>query len=162
MGDYKPGEHPNSRANLLQQPPKGAQRKGAYASMKTKKKQKQMRGVIEYLINLPLQPGKPQILKNIMEAKTKNLTVFEGMAVAQIKKALSGDTRAFRALAEIIIQSKNSVDLTREIDRSVDDKIHEAMIKSLNKQGEQLSIPGEIIFEEDELDGDDDGTGADE
>jgi len=44
--------------------------------------------------------------------------------------------------------------------KSLDEKIHEAMMKSLNNQGEQLSIPAEVVYEEDELDGDEDGPGA--
>jgi hypothetical protein len=44
--------------------------------------------------------------------------------------------------------------------KSLDEKIHEAMMKSLINQGDQLSIPAEVVFEEDELDGEDDGTGA--
>ncbi|MDD5292863.1 MAG: terminase small subunit [Candidatus Izemoplasmatales bacterium] len=44
--------------------------------------------------------------------------------------------------------------------KSLDEKIHEVMMKSLINQDDQLSIPAGVVFEEDELDGEDDGTGA--
>lgn len=101
MPTYKPGENPNSLKNLLPRPPAGAARKGAYAANKAKKRKRQMREAVEYLLTLPVQGGsKPQKLKYILEAKTKNLTVIEAMVVAQIKKAVNGDTKAFNALLD--------------------------------------------------------------
>jgi hypothetical protein len=101
LAEYEKGQHPNSRANLLPKPPQWATRKGAYASMKAKKKQKQIRDIVGYLLELPVSGGKVEKLRNILEAKTKNLTVIETITVAQIKKAVSGDTRAFEALIDV-------------------------------------------------------------
>ncbi len=49
---------------------------------------------------MPVQPGNTHTIRNILEAKSKNLSVMEAMVVAQIKKAVSGDTTAFKALIE--------------------------------------------------------------
>ena len=143
---YARGQHPNSRKNLLAQPPAGAQRKGGYAAMKSKKKKKDIREVVEYLLNIPVQKGATKKLKNIMEAREKNLTVVEAMAVAQIKKAVAGDTRAFNALLDATTREPFK---TNEVDpeRVTTDDI---LIEELQKRNVQIMIPEDVTFEEDE------------
>lgn len=102
MEDYPQGMHPNSLKNLLPKPPQGAQRKGGIARKKQEIKRKQIRDIVEYLINLPVNEGKVDKIKNIMEAKSRNLTVVEMMTIAQIKKAFTGDTKAFEAVTNIL------------------------------------------------------------
>lgn len=122
--------HPNSLKNLLPKPPQGAQRKGGIARVKQEKKRKQIRDIVEFLINLPVNDGKVDRLKSIMDAKSKNLTVVEMMTIAQIKKAFSGDTRAFEAVTNIIRENsgfEKTYDISNE--RSVNDKILSALIE---------------------------------
>lgn len=146
--DYKPGTNPNSLKNLLPKPPAGAARKGAYAANKAKKRKRQMREAVEYLLTLPVQDGsKPQKLKNILEAKTKNLTVIEAMVVAQIKKAVTGDTKAFNALLDIY--GKQQVESTNDYEFVSDEE--DRLMEALQSRQIQVAIPDNITFEEDEL-----------
>jgi hypothetical protein len=128
MSDYAQGKNPNSLANLLPQPPEGAQRKGAYAAHRIKHKNKQIKDVIQYLINLPINEGKPQELKNIMQAKTKNLAVIDAMVVAQIKKAVTGDTRAFTALIDAVARKELITESEISNTKSADDILLEALM----------------------------------
>ncbi|MFA5753586.1 MAG: hypothetical protein WC910_11010 [Bacteroidales bacterium] len=100
MAEEKRGQHPNSRKNLVAQPSKEACIAGGKAAAKKRVKNRQIKDTVRYLLNLPVQPGNTQTIKNILEAKSKNLSVMEAMVVAQIKKAVSGDTTAFKALIE--------------------------------------------------------------
>ena len=100
MAEEKRGQHPNSRKNLVAQPSKEACIAGGKAATKKRVKNRQIKDTVRYLLNLPVQPGNTQTIKNILEAKSKNLSVMEAMVVAQIKKAVSGDTTAFKALIE--------------------------------------------------------------
>ena len=138
MAEYAPGKHPNSQANLLSKPPKWAQRKGAYASMKTKKKQKQIRDIVGYLLELPVNGGKVEKLKNILEAKTKNLTVIETITVAQIKKAVSGDTRAFEALIDVAYNNNY-----KEMEEAIQGG-HEAIAEFINGVDDHQTTDTEI------------------
>jgi hypothetical protein len=100
MSEDKRGQHPNSRKNLVAQPSKEACIAGGKAATKKRVKNRQIKETVQYLLNLPVQPGNTHTIRNILEAKSKNLSVMEAMVVAQIKKAVSGDTTAFKALIE--------------------------------------------------------------
>lgn len=94
--------HPNSLKNLLPRPPQSAYSKGGTASVKVRRERKLIKEVVEQLLSLPVNSGRVDTIKNIVEAKNKNLTVIEMMTIAQIKKAFSGDTRAFEAVINVI------------------------------------------------------------
>jgi hypothetical protein len=146
MAEFGIGQNPNSKANLLPNFPPGAQKKGAYASMRAKKKKRELREVTEYLLSLPINPGRVEVMKSIMDAKSKNLSVLDAMVVAQIKKAVSGDTKAFRALSEIALIEKTAVDTTRQ---STDDRLLVALQSRVTLADE----PDGTTYEEDLEDG---------
>lgn len=150
MSTYKPGQHPNSKKNLLSKPPKGAARKGAYAAMAAKKKKKEIRDVLEYLLHIPIQPGRTKKLKSIIESKSKNMTVFEGMAVAQIKKALAGDTKAFKALVEVMGREKDVEEY--QVQHDTDQRLIEAMQDRVIEN--EIQEQEDVTFEEDQYDDD--------
>jgi hypothetical protein len=85
-------------------------------------------------------------MKSIMDAKSKNLSVLDAMVVAQIKKAVSGDTKAFRALSEIALIEKTAVDTTRQ---STDDRLLVALQSRVTLADE----PDGTTYEEDLEDG---------
>lgn len=98
---YKQGHHPNSRKNLLKEPPQDARVRGGINSGEVRKKKRELQEVIRYLMDLPVREGDLDELTNLIEAKNKNLTVRESMVLAQIRKALSGDTQSFKAVADL-------------------------------------------------------------
>jgi hypothetical protein len=138
------GTNPNSLKNLLPRPPEGAQRKGALASNKAKKRKREIREITEYLLGLPVQPGRAEKIKNLVDAKTKNLSVVEAITIAQIKKAFTGDTKAYLALMDTAHREK--LDLT-PIDNQVstDDRLYQALAERVITPEE----PEGIQYEED-------------
>ena len=74
-----------------------AGRKGGIASGEAKRRKKAMRERLEVLLELPLKSGKRADLdniKNLTALKGANITVEDAMMLAQIQKALKGDTAA--------------------------------------------------------------------
>lgn len=72
-------------------------RKGGIASGEAKRKKKAMRERLEILLEMPLKSGKGvdlESIKNFAALKGKNITVQDAMMIAQIQKALRGDTTA--------------------------------------------------------------------
>lgn len=72
-------------------------RKGGIASGKKRREKKAMKETLETLLQMPLKSGKATDLdeiKNIAALKGKNITVQEAIMLAQIQKAMKGDTKA--------------------------------------------------------------------
>ena len=72
-------------------------RKGGIASGEAKRAKKAMRERLEILLDLPMKSGKGvdiETIKNYAALKGKNITVQDAMMIAQIQKALRGDTTA--------------------------------------------------------------------
>ena len=67
------------------------------ASGKARREKKAMKDTLASLLSMPLKDGKASDLdsiKNIAAIKGKNITVQEAIMLAQIQKAMKGDTRA--------------------------------------------------------------------
>ncbi len=72
-------------------------RKGGIASGEAKRRKKAMRERLEILLEMPIKSGKGadiEAIKNFAALKGKNITVEDAMMIAQIQKALKGDTTA--------------------------------------------------------------------
>ena len=72
-------------------------RKGGIASGEAKRAKKAMRERLEILLELPMKAGREadiETIKNFAALKGKNITVQDAMMIAQIQKALKGDTTA--------------------------------------------------------------------
>ena len=72
-------------------------KKGGIASGESKRKKKAMRDRLEILLSMPMKSGRTadvEAIKNFAELKGKNITVEDAMMIAQIQKALKGDTTA--------------------------------------------------------------------
>jgi len=72
-------------------------RKGGIASGIAKRNKKAMRERLEILLEMPLKDGKSydiEAIKSFAALKGKNITVQDAMMIAQIQKALKGDTNA--------------------------------------------------------------------
>lgn len=71
--------------------------KGGKASGKARREKKAMKETLETLLTMNLQAGtgdEIETIQSIAELKGKNISVQEAIMLAQIKKAMKGDTRA--------------------------------------------------------------------
>lgn len=72
-------------------------KKGGIASGKARRDKKAMKETLETLLNMPLKVGKAadiDEIKSIAALEDKNITVQEAIILAQIQKAIKGDTKA--------------------------------------------------------------------
>lgn len=70
---------------------------GGIASGKARREKKAMKETLALLLSMPLQAGDAadiEEIQNYAAIKGKNITVQEAIMMAQIKKAVKGDTRA--------------------------------------------------------------------
>lgn len=105
-----------------------AGKKAGVASGIAKRRKKLMRESLEILCQLPAKGGRAtdvESIKNFAELKGKNITVEQAMLIAQIKKALGGDTKAIEFIRDTMGQkpvdekkvetTSNDVNLLAEI-----------------------------------------------
>ena len=81
--------------------------KGGKASVEARRRKKLMRENLEILCQLPAKGGRAtdvESIKNFAELKGKNITVEQAMLIAQIKKALGGDTTALTFIRDTMGQ----------------------------------------------------------
>lgn len=72
-------------------------KKGGIASGETKRKKKALKERLEILLEMPMKQGREadiEAIRNFAALKGKNITVQDAMMLAQIQKALKGDTQA--------------------------------------------------------------------
>lgn len=67
---------------------------GGIASGVARRRKRDMQQTLNMLLDLPLKKGKLQQIRNLSEVKGKNITAEQAILLAQINKALKGDTRA--------------------------------------------------------------------
>ena len=70
---------------------------GGIASGKARREKKAMKDTLAMLLSMPLNEGstdRVEEIQNLASVKGKNITVQEAIMLAQIKKAMKGDTRA--------------------------------------------------------------------
>jgi hypothetical protein len=102
------GKNPNSLANLKDinenvspEAKVEAGKKGGVASGEARRRKKEMKDIIRYMFELGVKNGKTaDDFKSLEDTKGKNLTVGEALVLAQLKKALNGDTRAMEFLRD--------------------------------------------------------------
>ena len=89
---------------------------GGEASVKSRRKKKAMRESLEILLEMKIKPGKEcdvESIKSFAELKGKNITVEQAMLIAQIQKALKGDTSALAFIRDTSGQAPGQkVDIT--------------------------------------------------
>ncbi len=72
-------------------------RKGGIASGKARREKRNMQETLKLLLNLTMNDGeatKPEDIKSLADVKGANLTVDQAILLAQIKKAIKGDTQS--------------------------------------------------------------------
>lgn len=93
-------------------------KKGGIASGKARRAKKAMRETLETLLYMPMKDGAYsdiEKIKSIASIKGKNITVQEAIMLAQIQKAVKGDTKAATFVRDTAGQNP-----TTKIDADVD------------------------------------------
>ena len=75
-------------------------RKGGKKSGEVRRAKKEMRDLVADILQMNIKAGTPQDFKNLAESKGKNISVNEALVLAQVKKAMAGDTKAFAFLLQ--------------------------------------------------------------
>ena len=93
--------------------------KGGVASGKARREKKLMRETLETLLGMPLKNGKSasvEDIKSLAAVKGKNISVQEAILIAQVQKAMKGDTRAAEYVRDTIGQKPvDSVDMNMNL-----------------------------------------------
>ena len=82
-------------------------KKGGIASGKARREKKLMRETLDILLSMPLKNGKladVDDIRSFAAIKGKNISVQEAIVIAQIQKAMKGDTRAAEYVRDTIGQ----------------------------------------------------------
>lgn len=82
-------------------------RKGGIASGKARREKKLFRETLEALLTMPMKDGKDvsvDAIKNFAGIKGANISVQEAILIAQVQKAMKGDTRAAEYVRDTIGQ----------------------------------------------------------
>ena len=75
-------------------------RKAGIASGKAKREKKLMKELVLEILDMNIKAGKPEDFKNLADSKGKNISVGQATVLAQVKKAMNGDTRAMEFLRD--------------------------------------------------------------
>lgn len=94
-------------------------RKGGIKSGEAKRRKKEMKEALGILLGMKLKPGKGadiEAIKDFASIKGQNITVQDALLVAQIQKAMKGDTQALTFLRDTSGQKPDeNVNLTGAI-----------------------------------------------
>ena len=90
-------------------------RAGGIASGIARREKKKMRETLEILLSMPMKNGKftdVESIRNFAALKGKNISVQDAIMIAQIQKAMKGDTKAAEYVRDTIGQKPvDSVDM---------------------------------------------------
>lgn len=94
-------------------------RAGGIASGKSRREKKLMRETLDMLLSMPMKNGKFADVENIRSfaaLKGKNISVQEAILIAQVQKAMKGDTRAAEYVRDTMGQKPtDSVDMNMNV-----------------------------------------------
>ena len=119
---------------------------GGKRSGETRRNKKAMKESLDILLNMPLKSGKQcdvDAVKNFAALKGKNITVEQAMLIAQIQKALKGDTQALTFLRDTSGQKpEDNLNVVGQIDTSNPyDELTVDELKALAKKCEEDAEP---------------------
>lgn len=121
------GTNPNSKNNLKpinenvsHEGKVEAGRKGGIASGESRRRKKEMREMIQDIFEIGIKKGKVvDEINSLEDAKGKNLTVGQALILAQVKKAMAGDTKAMEFLRDTMGQKPtNKQEITATVTES--------------------------------------------
>lgn len=106
-------------------------RVGGVKSGETKRRKKEMREIVDILFSTPMKSGKlttAEQIKNFADIKGKNIDIGTAIIIAQINKALKGDTQSATFLRDTAGQKPKenvNVDLDLPVILSGEDEIED-------------------------------------
>jgi hypothetical protein len=80
-------------------------KKGGKASGVARREKKALKTTLEMLLSMPLEDGKLEDvdkIKSLASLEGKNISVQEAIVLKALQRALSGDIKAFKAIADIM------------------------------------------------------------
>ena len=86
---------------------KAIARKGGIASGKARREKKLMRETLDIILSMPMKNGKNadvESIRSFAALKGKNISVQEAILIAQVQKAMKGDTKAAEYVRDTIGQ----------------------------------------------------------
>lgn len=93
--------------------------KGGIASGKARREKKLMRETLDMLLSMPIKNGKladVDDIRSFAAIKGKNISVQEAIMIAQIQKAMKGDTKAAEYVRDTIGQKPvDSIDMSMNL-----------------------------------------------
>lgn len=108
----------NEFANMTPEQRRENGRKGGIASGEAKRAKKAMKERLEVLLEMSLKSGRGvdiEAVKNFADLKGKNITVQDALIIAQIQKALKGDTNA-----AVFVRDTAGQNPTQKIETDID------------------------------------------
>lgn len=98
---------------------KAIARKGGIASGKARREKKLLRETLDMLLSMPIKNGKladVDEIRSFAAIKGKNISVQEAIMIAQIQKAMKGDTKAAEYVRDTIGQKPvDSIDMNMNL-----------------------------------------------
>lgn len=88
-------------------------RKGGKASGVARREKKALKATLEMLMSMPIEEGKLdeiELIKSFGALNGKNISVQEAVVMSALQKAMNGDIKAFKAIAEIMNDKASSND----------------------------------------------------
>jgi hypothetical protein len=82
-------------------------RKGGIASGKARREKKLMRETLDIILSMPMKNGKNadvESIRSFAALKGKNISVQEAILIAQVQKAMKGDTKAAEYVRDTVGQ----------------------------------------------------------
>lgn len=82
-------------------------KKGGIASGKARREKKLMRETLDIILSMPMKNGKNadvESIRSFAALKGKNISVQEAILIAQVQKAMKGDTKAAEYVRDTIGQ----------------------------------------------------------
>ena len=137
----KSGTNPNSKKNLkpiqeniTPEQQREISSKGGKASAEAKRQRKEMREMIQDIFEIGIKKGKvADDIKSLEDAKGKNLTVGQALVLAQVKKAMTGDTRALEFLRDTMGEKPTN---KQEIKATIVDSPLQGILEQLKDEEE--------------------------
>lgn len=113
-------------------------RNGGIASGKTRREKKMMRETLEMLLSMPLNNKKMvdvDSIRSLAALKGKNVSVQEAMMMAQVMKAIKGDTKAAEYVRDTVGQKPvDNVSVSGEVNNPFAELTTEELKKLVNSE----------------------------
>lgn len=114
-------------------------RAGGIASAEARREKKKMRETLEIILKMPMKSGNHDdvaAILNFAAIKGKNISVQEAILIAQVQKAMKGDTRAAEYVRDMIGEKPaDTLNLSGQINNPFDGLTTEELRRLVDEDG---------------------------